>query len=75
MWLKERYCGSLELRVYGEFRPTVSTISKPDEIAKARTFMVNDAKANYTIRRRVSPLLLSKIPGSCDNSARETWKH
>jgi hypothetical protein len=65
----------MDLVSYGIVKPQITTLSGPDEIAAARTFMVNDAKANSVIRRRLSPLISASIPTSCDDSARDTWNH
>ena len=49
--------------------------SSEDVVAKVRSFIVNDAKANAIISRCVSPLVLSNIPSKCEDSSRLTWIH
>jgi hypothetical protein len=57
--------------------PTAPSTAKfsEDNVVKARTFVVNDAKANALICRRVSPPIASNIPAKHDDSSRYTWRH
>jgi hypothetical protein len=53
----------------------IDSSSSASEVVAAHIFMVNDAKANSVIRRRLTPLILASILTQCDDSARDTWNH
>lgn len=64
----------IDILEFGTARPALTEKSTSEDLVAAQSFMINDAKANSVIRRRLSSLVTANLPMKCDDSARETWR-
>ena len=61
---------------FGTLPPAAIMDKSPEaNVTEAKTFIVNDARANAIMCCRVSPLVSSNIPLCCDDSSHQTWHH
>ena len=59
----------------GEWKPEVKDSTDSAQVLARKTFITGNLKTNALIRRKLSPLVLDRLPYDLEMDARGTWDH